>query len=134
MIGSRSFIVTMSKNAFVGIRDSNPVRNAFLHQPNAFGLYPESLNDFVPIQEPVYAFHLVENVFPYFENEISAFSRSVLINLLEQPRYLIASSSLMTSFSTDSTLLIVSPRAILFHFNLVTAMLSIRPATDVLNL
>ena len=31
----------MSKNAlFVGIRDSNPVRNAFLHQPNAFGLCP----------------------------------------------------------------------------------------------
>ena len=31
----------MSKNALlVGIWDSNPVRNAFLHQPNAFGLYP----------------------------------------------------------------------------------------------
>nr|DAN34874.1 MAG TPA: Neuropeptide FF [Caudoviricetes sp.] len=40
MIGSRTFIVTMSKNVFVGIRDSNPVRNAFLHQPNAFGLCP----------------------------------------------------------------------------------------------
>ena len=25
---------------FVGIRDSNPVRNASPHQPNAFGLYP----------------------------------------------------------------------------------------------
>ena len=66
MIGSRTFIVTMSKNAFVGIRDSNPVRNAFLHQPNAFGLCPESLNDFVPIQEPVYAFHLVEKRFSVF--------------------------------------------------------------------
>nr|DAW44691.1 MAG TPA: hypothetical protein [Caudoviricetes sp.] len=40
MIGSRTFIATMSKNAFVGIRDSNPVRNAFLHQPNAFSLCP----------------------------------------------------------------------------------------------